>query len=111
MAKSLDLYGDAVRSVEVSLGGAWILHVLVASGLGFIAAWSTPKLYYQCGRFVLSPWVFLLLAMVAVDELLQMFNPLRHFSVIDLSINLTCVTFGALAYVTYLKSPLGDSAV
>jgi len=102
---------DAVRSVEVGLGGAWILHVLVASGLGFIAAWSTPKLYYQCGRFVLSPWVFLLLAMVAVDELLQMFNPLRHFSVIDLSINLTCVTFGALAYVTYLKSPLGDSAV
>lgn len=103
MAKSFDFHGDSIRALEVLLGGAWVLHATVATTLGFIAAWSTPISYYHYHRLVLSPWVLGLLAMVSLDEFLQMFNPLREFSFLDLSINLVCVAMGAMLYVSYLK--------
>ncbi|OAJ93391.1 VanZ family protein [Vibrio bivalvicida] len=113
MAKSFDFHGDAIRALESTLGGAWVLHATVATTLGFIAAWSTPVSYYHYHRLILSPWVLGLLVMVSLDELLQMFNPLREFAVLDLTINLFCVTLGALLYVNFLKLkfPLGSKAV
>lgn len=98
MAKSLDIYGDVVRSIEVSVGGAWVLHTVIATTLGFVAAWSTPQSYYEQSRIPISPWVLLLVLMVTIDETLQAFNPLREFSFLDMSINITCVVTGAILY-------------
>jgi len=98
MAKSWDIYGDAVRSIEVSVGGAWVLHTVIATVLGFVAAWATPKAYYAQSSIPVSPWVLLLVLMVTTDELLQAFNPLREFSLLDMSINVICVVMGALLY-------------
>nr|WP_171758076.1 VanZ family protein [Vibrio sp. RE86] len=102
MAKSFDIYGDVIRSLETSLGGAWVLHTVIALSLGFLAAWSAPKYYYSQSKLRLSLWVWVLLLMVVADEVLQAFNPLRQFSFVDLGINISCVLTGALIYHCYL---------
>ena len=103
LAKSLDIYGDSVRSFEVTVGGAWVLHTVIASLLGFVAAWSTPKpYYYQWNNLPISPWVIIMIVMVVTDEMTQAFNPLRQFSMLDMSINVACVLTGATLY--YLTS-------
>lgn len=96
MAKSFNVYGDSVRSVEDIVGGAWVLHVVIASLLGFVAAWTTPN---RQSNSPFSPLVVFMALLVATDELLQYVNPARQFSIVDMMINVTCITLGSTFYL------------
>lgn len=101
LAKSFDFYGHAVIDVEHLVGGDRVLHMIVSTTLGFVAAWATPKSFYQYSKVPISPWVWLLLVAVSIDEFSQAYFPLREFSLVDLAINLSGVTMGSLTYLLY----------
>ncbi|UUM32992.1 VanZ family protein [Vibrio japonicus] len=103
LAKSLGRYEYAVLDVEDWLGGAWALHTCVSISLGFIASWATPKRYLQQATLPISPWIWMLLVIVTFDEITQFFNSNRHFSLLDLSINISGVIIGALFYLAYFR--------
>ena len=103
LAKSLDWYAYAVLDIEHWLGGSWVLHLCVATTLGFVSSWATPKRHYQRASLPLSPWIWLLLSLVTIDEFSQMFNANRDFSLLDLSINVGGVLAGSLIYFTYYR--------
>lgn len=101
MAKSFDIYGYAVVNVEHQVGGDRMLHMIVSTALGFVAAWATPKRFYQTAKVPVSPWVWLLLFAVSIDEFSQAYFPLREFSLVDLAINLCGVSVGSVIYLVY----------
>ncbi|MFB9216496.1 VanZ family protein [Vibrio sinaloensis] len=101
LAKSLDIFRQPVVNVEHLVGGDWALHIIVSTTLGFVAAWATPKSFYQYAKVPISPWVWLLLVAVSIDEFSQAYFPLRQFSLADLAINLSGVTMGSLTYLLY----------
>lgn len=103
LAKSLDWYAYAILDVEKWLGGSWVLHLCVATTLGYVSSWATPKRHYQHSSLPLSPWIWLLLSLVTIDEFSQMFNSNRDFSLLDLSINIGGVLAGSLIYFTYYR--------
>lgn len=103
LAKSLGWYEYAVTEIEDWVGGAWVLHLCVATSLGFIASWATPKRYFKQATLPISPWVWMLLVIVTFDEITQFFNSNRYFSFIDMSINIVGVLTGALLYLAYFR--------
>ncbi|NOH79913.1 VanZ family protein [Vibrio sp. RE86] len=110
MAKTFGVLGDVVRDIELLLGGDWALHALLASFLGLTASWATPKQWLHRSFFLMSPVTFVVLLLVVIDESLQAFNPQREFSALDMLINITGVTTGALIYVS-AKRFLGANQV
>tara|TARA_Y100001956_G_C4109138_1_gene181509 strand:+ start:881 stop:1294 length:414 start_codon:yes stop_codon:yes gene_type:complete len=103
LAKSFDVHGQVVIGLEHMVGGDWAMHLIVATTLGFFAAWSTPKTFYQYSRVPFSPWVGLLLIAVTIDEFSQLYFPLRQFSFVDLGINISGVLMGSFCYLFYIS--------
>ena len=102
MAKTFNLNGHWVVQIENMLGGDWALHTIIATGLGFLASWATPKYYYRNAFFRLPPLLILMLILVSADEVMQNFSPLRQFSWEDLLINICGILFGSAVYRLYL---------
>ncbi|HAS63618.1 MAG TPA: VanZ family protein [Vibrio sp.] len=103
LAKSFNYHGNVVSQVEFLLGGAWVLHGIVAFSLGFVAHWATPRYYFRNIGFRVPPLLMLILVAVIIDEALQAFIPRREFSTVDLSINISGLMLGALLHRLWLK--------
>lgn len=99
MTKTFNVYSHFVRDVELLLGGDWALHLLVSFCLGLVASWATPPQWLHRPFYLLSPLIMLVLTMVTIDELLQVYSPLRQFSYVDMGINTFGVLFGAFSYM------------
>lgn len=99
MTKTFGDYGNVVRNIELLLGGDWALHLLVSFILGLVASWATPPRWLHRPFYLLSPITIVVLILVTIDELLQIYSPLRKFSYVDMAINTTGVLLGALCYV------------
>ncbi|MDG3088247.1 VanZ family protein [Vibrio hannami] len=98
LAKSSGLFLPQIGFAEVYVGGHQYLHLIVALTLSFVAVWSTLP---EERKFIFGSFgwpTIALLLLVAVDELLQYFLPSRHFSLIDLSINILSVLSGVFIY-------------
>ncbi|MEZ9233747.1 hypothetical protein AB4259_22060 [Vibrio amylolyticus] len=88
--KSAGLFNHSIRQVELALGGAVYLHLIGAVVLGFIAHLSSCRTFL----FGISLNAVLLMILVVIDESLQYVIPARHFSWLDMSVNVIGVLAG-----------------
>ncbi|WP_194436496.1 VanZ family protein [Vibrio fluminensis] len=104
LTKSFSLHGGVVSQFEVTMGGDWVLHALMAFALGWTANWATPITYFRYYGFRVTPLLVMMLLFVSADEILQAFVPTREFSWLDLIINIAGLIVGALTHRLWLRS-------
>lgn len=98
IAKSSGFFLPQIGFAEYFVGGHQYLHLIVATVLSFLAVWSTsPKAKKFLFNSVGWPSI-LLLILVITDELLQFYLPSRHYSLIDMSINVFGIIAGIFIY-------------
>jgi len=95
--KSAGILSHQISELEWSVGGDKHLHFLIASTLGFVSVWMTPKnnrkIFGLCGFVTL----FLYLAVIT-DEFSQYYLPRREFSFLDMAMDVSGVSFGVIVY-------------
>nr|WP_255526886.1 VanZ family protein [Photobacterium sp. BZF1] len=114
MDKTFGVFSGYIYQVESGLGGAYVLHVLVATVLGFSACLASDR--EPTGESSAKSWaklsgepennllpgyslVVLSIVLVSIDEFLQAFSPTREFSVWDWVANVAGITVGCSIFV------------
>ncbi|WED20621.1 VanZ family protein [Vibrio sp. JC009] len=109
LSKSSGVFLKQIHFAEHFVGGHQFLHLAIATSLSFLAAWCTLP---QARRFMFKTVglpTLVLLALVITDELLQYFLPARHYSLVDLSINVAGIIAGTFIYfsLSIIKEKIG----
>lgn len=93
--KSTGLISTQFSQFEGGIGGAIVLHCIVALTLGFCTAGWASQSIRQLPRIAIMLLPFIL---VSLDEFSQQLITTRHFSWIDLLVNYASLLFGMGGY-------------
>ncbi|MGF1766059.1 VanZ family protein [Enterovibrio makurazakiensis] len=88
--KSFGILGNQVRATELMVGGAIYLHLCGALLLGMLCRLTTQRNLCLGLPFT----TLFVLALVALDESIQSLIPSRHFSWLDMTVNVLGVLSG-----------------
>ena len=93
--KSSDLHHTAYLQMETYLGGSSTLHFTFSLLIGFLSVFTFPSLVSSSKADVFGiRLLLLLLAIVSMEEISQLFIPIRSFSFDDLSTNWIGIILG-----------------
>ncbi|HHF3222391.1 VanZ family protein [Vibrio diabolicus] len=93
--KSSDLHHATYLQMETYLGGSSTLHFTFSLLIGFLSVFTFPSLVSSSKADVFGiRLLLLLLAIVSMEEISQLFIPIRSFSFDDLSTNWIGIILG-----------------
>lgn len=100
LLKSTGVVSTQFNQLEVSIGGALVLHSIIATILGFITAAWAAHIHSVTTRYALRVAPFIL---VSIDELSQQFLNTRNYSWLDFLVNNACLLLGLVGYHVVCK--------